>query len=86
MAQMLTTPQQPSFEPYLDAKRASEYLGISAKKLLQLARKQKVPAYGIGEGRKKMWRFRRSELDIWMHRTVHSSQRPGPFSGKDGVS
>jgi len=85
MAQMFSTQQGP-FEPYLDAQRASEYIGISAKKLLQLARTRKVPAYGIGDGRRKMWRFRRSELDIWLHGTVHSSQRPGPFSGKDGVS
>src|SRR5439155_20395812 len=35
-------------DPYLDARQAADYPCISAKKLLQLARAHKVPAYGLG--------------------------------------
>jgi excisionase family DNA binding protein len=64
-------------EPYLDARQAAEYLGISPKKLLQMARAHKVPAYGLGNGLRKMWRFKRSELDSWMQSEVHSGSDQG---------
>jgi excisionase family DNA binding protein len=64
-------------ESYLDARQAADYLRISAKKLLQLARSHKVPAYGLGGARRKMWRFRRSELDSWMQSEVHSGSDQG---------
>ena len=40
-------------DPYLDARQAADYPCISAKKLLQLARAHKVPAYGLGGGAEK---------------------------------
>jgi excisionase family DNA binding protein len=50
------------FEPFVDATRASEFLSISREYLVELARKGKVPAYPLGAGRRKTWRFRLSEL------------------------
>jgi excisionase family DNA binding protein len=64
-------------EPYLDSRQAAEYLRISPKKLQRLARSHSLPAYGIGDGRRKMWRFRRSELDSWMQSEVHSGSDQG---------
>jgi hypothetical protein len=57
-------------EPYVDAERAAAHLSISRKTLLRLARKGAVPGHGIGQGRKRMWRFRISELDYWMQTEV----------------
>jgi len=64
-------------EPYVDAERAASYLSISRKTLLRFARKGKVPARGIGEGKKRMWRFRISELDHWMQSEVTSVSDQG---------
>jgi excisionase family DNA binding protein len=66
-------------EPYVDAKSAAQYLSISPKKLLDLARSGRIPAHGIG-GFRKMWRFRLSELDHWMQTEVTSAQRLRPCS------
>lgn len=71
--------QDGSCEPYLDSRQAAEYLRISPKKLQRLARSHSVPAYGIGNGHRKMWRFRRSEIDYWMRTEVHSGSDQGRF-------
>ena len=45
-----------SLEEYVDARHAAKYLSISSKKLLALARSGHVPAHGIGEHKRRMWR------------------------------
>ncbi len=71
-----------SREPYLNAMRAAEHLSISPKKLLAMARAGLVPAHGIGGGKRKMWRFLLSELDLWMQTTVTSGSDQGRFQGR----
>jgi hypothetical protein len=63
-----------TFEPFVDAARAATFLAISRKTLLALARKAMLPAYPIGEGPRKVWKFRLSELDGWMKVEVRSKQ------------
>jgi excisionase family DNA binding protein len=67
----------PALEPYIAADRAAEYLSISRKTLLKKARAGRLPGHPIGEGRKKMWRFRFSELDHWMQTEVTSGSDGG---------
>ncbi len=57
-------------EPFVNAERAASFLSMTRKTLLRLVRRGSIPAHGIGEGRKKMWRFRISELDHWMRTEV----------------
>jgi hypothetical protein len=64
-------------EPYVDAASAATHLSISRKTLVRLARKGAVPAHGLGEGHKRMWRFRISELDFWMQTEVTSRSDEG---------
>lgn len=64
-----------TFEPYVDSLRAAEFLAMSRKTLLELARKGRVPAHPVGQGVRKTWKFRISELDSWMRREVTSTQR-----------
>ena len=63
-------------EPYVDVKRAAAYLSIAVKTLNEWARLEKIPAYPWGDGRRKTWRFKVSELDEWMQRRVDSVRRP----------
>ncbi len=49
-------------EPFVDANRASEFLVITRRHLLEMARARDIPAHPIGRGKRKTWRFRLSEL------------------------
>ena len=49
-------------EPFVDAERAAEFLLITRRHLLELARAGDIPAYPIGCGTRKTWRFRLSEI------------------------
>jgi excisionase family DNA binding protein len=64
-------------EVYVNAEQAAKYLSISSKKLLALARSGRVPAHGIGDGQRRMWRFRLSELDNWMQSELTSGSDQG---------
>jgi excisionase family DNA binding protein len=70
------------FEQFVDAERAAQFLSISRKTLLALARKGGLPAYGVGEGKRKVWKFRLSELDSWMRSEVTSRSHRGRIERK----
>jgi excisionase family DNA binding protein len=64
------------FEPYVSAEAAARYLDIKPKTLLEKAGKGQIPAYPWGDGMRKTWRFKLSEVDEWMKNRVHSGHRP----------
>lgn len=49
-------------EPFVDGDRAAEFLCITRRRVLEMARAGEIPAHAIGEGKRKVWRFRLSEL------------------------
>ena len=49
-------------EPFVDANRAAEFLLITRRHLLELARAGEIPAHPIGAGKRKTWRFRLSQI------------------------
>ncbi len=53
-------------EPFVDPDRAASFLSMSRKKLLAMARSRLLPGHPIGQGVRKMWRFRLSELAHWL--------------------
>ena len=57
-----------NFEPLLDTGEAARLIGIHPKTLEKWAREARVPAYNLGR-----WKFRASELDAWLRRSVHSN-------------
>ena len=59
-------------EPFIDAEQAGLFLQLQPRRVLQLAREGKLPAYPIGDGIRKVWRFRLSDLSAAM---LHSRQR-----------
>jgi len=59
-------------EPFVDARQAGDFLQLRPRRVLQLARQGRIPAYPIGEGIRKVWRFRLSDLASAM---LHSRQR-----------
>jgi len=49
-------------EPFVDAARAAEFLGIRPRRLLEMARARQIPGYPIGTGARRTWRFRLTEI------------------------
>jgi excisionase family DNA binding protein len=72
-----------NFEPYVSVERAAAYLDVAPKTLLEKARKGEIPAYPWGNGIRKIWRFKISQLDEWMKGKLHSDRRP-PLSERKG--
>jgi predicted DNA-binding transcriptional regulator AlpA len=65
-------------EPFVDARRAAEFLCMSRKTLLALSRKGTIPGHPIGEGSRKIWRFRISEISRWIEeKAVHLDSHRG---------
>jgi hypothetical protein len=51
-----------TLEPFVDAETAAEFLSLRPRRVLELARQGLIPAYPLGEGLRRVWRFRLSEL------------------------
>lgn len=52
---------------YLTPEQAGQHLGgVDPRTLTKWAREHKMPAYPIGEGKRRMWRSKAAELDQWM--------------------
>lgn len=45
---------------------AAEYLGLDIKTINRCARQGGIPAYALGDGKRKYWRFLQFELDAWL--------------------
>jgi len=69
--------QSGNLEPFVSAERAGEFLAMSRKTVLALARKGYLPAHPVGQGMRKVWKFRLSELDLWMKVEVTSNSHRG---------
>jgi integrase len=49
-------------EPFVDAVRAAAFLSLRTRRVLELARRGTIPGHPLGNGQRKVWRFRLSEL------------------------
>jgi len=65
-------------EPFVDAERAANFLSMSRKTLLAKSRAGHLPGHPIGQGPRKIWRFRLSELSQWLeHQAVKLDSHRG---------
>jgi Helix-turn-helix domain len=49
-------------ERFVDADEAAKFLSLTRRRVLDLARARKLPGHPIGDGSRRVWRFRLSEL------------------------
>jgi hypothetical protein len=63
-----SSPRDCALEPFVDANKAASFLGVKPRFLLDLARRGKVPSYPIGEGIRRIRRFRLSALAAAMEK------------------
>ena len=75
----ITQPSPTHFEPYVDSKQAAAFLALDWKQIQKLSREGKIPAHPVLSGRqnrRRTWRYKLSELDLWAR-----SQRNSPTTG-----
>ena len=74
----MTTNTEP--EPFVDAVAAAEFLQLRPRRVLELARQGLIPAYPVGQGKRRAWRFCLSEVaDALRSRSVdYPRQSPAP--------
>ena len=51
-----------ALERYVDADEAGKFLSLNRRRILELARAGRLPGHPIGDGARRVWRFRLSEL------------------------
>jgi hypothetical protein len=51
-----------ALEGFVDADEAGKFLSLNRRRILELARARKLPGHPIGDGVRRVWRFRLSEL------------------------
>jgi hypothetical protein len=61
-------------EAFVDADEAAKFLSLTRRRVLELARADKLPGHPIGNGARRIWRFRLSELAAAVVRNVFTSQ------------
>src|SRR5258708_16561636 len=57
-----TTMNPETPERFVDADAAAKFLSLTRRRILDLARDHKLPAHPIGDGSRRIWRFRLSEI------------------------
>jgi hypothetical protein len=63
-----------ALERFVDADEAATFLSITRRRILELARASKLPGHPIGDGARRVWRFRLSELANALAKNVFTSQ------------
>jgi excisionase family DNA binding protein len=64
-------------ESFVDAKAVAQFLCVTRRQVLELARSGKIPAHPLLGSRRKVWRFKLSEVD------AAASGRPQPSARDD---
>jgi hypothetical protein len=65
------SPETP--EPFVDADAAAQFLSLTRRRVLDLARAGKLPGHPLGNGSRRVWRFRLSEISA----AITSPQKSG---------
>ena len=67
-------------ESFVDATAVGNFLQLRRRHVLELARQGLIPAYPLGTGSRRVWRFRISEVvtALGSSRVDYSRQSPAP--------
>jgi excisionase family DNA binding protein len=70
---------------FLTAEDAATYLGgLNSRTVTRWAREGYLPAFPIGEGKRRLWRFRQTDLEEWMAGRRQGGQFPLAIQGTAG--
>jgi hypothetical protein len=67
-------------EPFVNAAVVGDFLQLRRRRVLELARQGVIPAYPLGTGSRRVWRFRLTEVATALDssRVNYSRQSPAP--------
>jgi hypothetical protein len=65
-------------EPFVDPIEAGKFLRLRPRRVLELAREGSIPAYPLGRGKRRVWRFLLSELASAIRSRAVNSARQSP--------
>ena len=68
--------QQTSLESYVGPEEAAAFLKTNRLRVIRMARSGALPAYPLGTGKRRHWRFRLSELDKHMQLSINTAHPP----------
>jgi len=68
-----TTMNSQTLERFVDADEAAKFLSLRRRRLLDLVRARKLPGHPTGDGLRRVWRFRLSEISA----AITSPQKSG---------
>ncbi len=74
--EVLTARSTTAIEYFVDAFEIAVMIDLHPRTVQQMARDGLIPAYPLGEGKRKTWRFLPSEIHEWMQRRVNSESHP----------
>jgi hypothetical protein len=75
-----------TLEGFVDADEAGKFLSLNRRRILELARARKLPGHPIGDGARRVWRFRLSELAAAVSSTEKSVNKGGAQEAREGVA
>ena len=64
------------FEAYVSPEEAAAFLKTNRLKVIRMARSGLLPAHPLGDGKRRQWRFKLSELDRHMQQGVKTPHPP----------
>jgi len=70
---------------WLTANEAAEYLKVKKRSLLLWVREGKIKAYALSDTKRRIWRFRREDLDSALFASVIPSASPAVLTGRKAV-
>lgn len=78
--------QYPMTHHFLDAQEAAQILRMDKRTVIRWARIGYVPAHPLGEGKRKLWRFREHELLAWVDARATDKRPPAPSTIETAIS
>jgi hypothetical protein len=75
-------------EAFVSGDRAAEFLCVTRRRVLEMARAGDIPAHPIGRGKRQTWRFRLSELAeaIASNNSVPHAHKRGIIDAGDSLA
>ncbi len=79
----MTSETQP--EPFVDAVETGRFLQLRPRRVLELARQGVIPAYPLGTGSRRVWRFRLSEVAAALRASSVDYPRQSPAPEQETI-
>ena len=74
MSTVLETATKTTIEPWVDAAKVAAHTGFEPDHIRKLANQGKIPAVQMQNGKRVYWRFKLSQVDVFMLQSSNVSR------------